>query len=113
MEKCTPQELCDKYSAIHAEIYDWFTISFDIFGRTTTKLQTDITQEIFLKLNENGLLKERISTQLYCEEHNSFFADRFVEGECPACGYVDARGDQCDAAAASSSRLTSNTLAAT
>lgn len=96
MEKCTPRELCDRYSAIHAEIYEWFNVSFDIFGRTTTKLQTDITQEIFLKLNENGLLKERMTTQLYCEEHNSFLADRFAEGECPACDYADACGDQCD-----------------
>ncbi|KAK1764390.1 methionyl-tRNA synthetase [Phialemonium atrogriseum] len=95
-EKCTPQELCDKYHEIHAEIYEWFNISFDIFGRTTTKLQTDITQDIFLKLNKNGFLKERMTTQLYCQEHHSFLADRFVEGECPACGYADARGDQCD-----------------
>lgn len=95
-EKCTPQELCDKYHAIHAEIYRWFSISFDIFGRTTTQRQTDITQDIFLKLNQNGFLKERVTTQLYCQEHHSFLADRFVEGECPSCGYADARGDQCD-----------------
>ncbi len=95
-EKCTPQELCDKYHAIHAEIYRWFNISFDLFGRTTTKLQTEITQDIFLKLHQNGFLQERMTTQLYCEQHHSFLADRFVEGECPACGYVDARGDQCD-----------------
>ena len=25
-----------------------------------------------------------------------FLADRFVEGTCPFCTYVDARGDQCD-----------------
>ncbi|PVH93681.1 methionyl-tRNA synthetase [Periconia macrospinosa] len=96
VEKCTPQELCDKYHTIHAEIYKWFNISFDIFGRTTTQLQTDITQDIFMKLNQNGFLTERMTTQLYCEEHHSFLADRFVEGECPACGYADARGDQCD-----------------
>ncbi|KAF2728227.1 methionyl-tRNA synthetase [Polyplosphaeria fusca] len=96
VEKCTPQELCDKYHAIHSEIYKWFNISFDIFGRTTTQLQTDITQDIFLKLDKNGFLKERMTTQLYCQEHHSFLADRFVEGECPACGYEDARGDQCD-----------------
>lgn len=96
IEKCTPQELCDKYHAIHAEIYEWLNISFDIFGRTTTKLQTEITQDIFLKLNKNGFLKERMTTQLYCQEHHSFLADRFVEGECPSCGYADARGDQCD-----------------
>jgi methionyl-tRNA synthetase len=38
---------------------------FHIFGRTTTKLQTDITLNIFLKLNHNGFLKERMATQLY------------------------------------------------
>ncbi|KAJ3560429.1 hypothetical protein NPX13_g9304 [Xylaria arbuscula] len=96
VEQCTPQELCDKYHAVYAEIYEWFNISFDIFGRTTTKLQTDITQDIFLKLNGNGYLSEQMTTQLYCPQHCSFLADRFVEGECPACGYADARGDQCD-----------------
>ena len=93
VEKCAPQELCDKYHAVHAEIYEWFSISFDIFGRTTTKLQTDITQHIFLKLNSKIYLSEQMTTQLYCPEHCSFLADRFMEGECPACGYADARGD--------------------
>ncbi|KAJ5689806.1 methionyl-tRNA synthetase [Penicillium macrosclerotiorum] len=37
-EKCTPQELCDKYHAIHSDVYKWFNISFDTFGRTTTQL---------------------------------------------------------------------------
>ncbi len=37
-----------------------------------------------------------MTTQLYCEHHRAFLADRFVEGECPSCGYTDARGDQCD-----------------
>lgn len=95
-EKITPQELCDKYHKIHAGVYEWFNISFDIFGRTTTELQTAITQQIFLKLNDNGFLSERTTTQPYCETHESFLADRFVEGECPLCGYQDARGDQCD-----------------
>ena len=96
MEHCTAQQLCDKYYALHAAVYDWFNIGFDVFGRTTTTLQKDITQDIFLKLDRNGFLKERVTTQLYCEQHQSFLADRFGEGECPACGYVDARGDQCD-----------------
>ena len=96
VENCTPQQLCDKYHAIHAAVYKWFNISFDIFGRTTTQLQTDITQDIFLKLHRNGFLKEEMTTQLYCQKHNSFLADRFVEGECPFCKYPDAHGDQCD-----------------
>lgn len=40
-EGLTPQEICDKYHVIHADIYRWFNISFDIFGRTTTPQQTE------------------------------------------------------------------------
>ncbi|KAK9474357.1 tRNA synthetases class I (M)-domain-containing protein [Dipodascopsis tothii] len=95
-EGVTPKELCDKYHAVHKEVYDWFGIGFDKFGRTTTEKQTEIAQEIFLKLHDNDFLEEQSMTQLYCEKHGGFLADRFVEGTCPRCGYIDARGDQCD-----------------
>ncbi|RFU73790.1 methionyl-trna synthetase [Trichoderma arundinaceum] len=92
----TPQELCDEFHVKHKEIYDWFEIGFDYFGRTSTKKQTEIVQDIFLKLHENDFLEERTTKQPYCEKHDSFLADRFVEGTCPKCNYDDARGDQCD-----------------
>lgn len=95
-EKVSCKELCDKYHAIHKEIYSWFGIDFDYFGRTTTPKQTEIAQDIFLKLHKNNYLKEDIVTQLFCEKCNRYLADRFVEGECPLCHYEDARGDQCD-----------------
>ncbi|QPH05470.1 Putative methionine--tRNA ligase, cytoplasmic protein rar1 [Epichloe festucae Fl1] len=92
----TPQQLCDEFHKKHKEVYDWFEIGFDYFGRTTTEKQTEIVQEIFSKLHKNGLLEERTTTQPYCEKHDGYLADRFVEGTCPKCGYDDARGDQCD-----------------
>lgn len=95
-EGVTPKELCDKYHKIHKDVYDWFQIGFDYFGRTTTPQQTEISQGIFMKLNENGYLEEQVTKQLYCSVHNSYLADRYVEGECPKCHYEDARGDQCD-----------------
>lgn len=95
-ERCTPKELCDKFHAVHAEVYKWFEIGFDKFGRTTTEKQTTIAQDIFMKLHENGYLTEKSTTQLYDETNNKFLADRYVEGTCPLCGYEDARGDQCD-----------------
>ncbi|KAF8473873.1 tRNA synthetases class I (M)-domain-containing protein [Kalaharituber pfeilii] len=95
-EKCSPQELCDKYHVLHRDIYKWFDIGFDYFGRTTTPKQTEIAQSIFLKLHKNGYLSDDSMTQLYCEKHDGFLADRFVEGTCPKCLYEDARGDQCD-----------------
>merc|ERR1719427_1612681 len=32
-EGLTPQQICDKYNKIHSEIYKWFQIDFDYFGR--------------------------------------------------------------------------------
>lgn len=95
-EGVTPKELCDRYYAVHRDIYSWFNISFDRFGRTSTKAQTDITQDIFLKLDANGYIKEKTTEQLYCTSCSRFLADRYVRGTCPHCGYEEARGDQCE-----------------
>lgn len=92
----TPQQLCDEFHEKHKAVYDWFEIDFDYFGRTTTEKQTHIVQDIFLKLYNRGLLEQRTTTQPYCEKHEAFLADRYVEGTCPKCQYEDARGDQCD-----------------
>lgn len=93
----SPRDLCTYYYGIHKEVYDWFQVGFDSFGRTSTEEHTKITQEVFLKLYENGYLEEHENEQLYCPSHEGFLADRYVEGECPKCHYNDARGDQCDA----------------
>jgi methionyl-tRNA synthetase len=95
-EKVSCQELCDRYFKLHDQIYKWFEISTDFFGRSATEKQTQITQDIFGKLNKNGYVFDDSMEQLYCEQCARFLADRFVEGTCPMCGYHDARGDQCD-----------------
>ena len=95
-EGVTPRELCDRYHAIHREIYKWFNISFDYFGRTSTPLQTEIVQHIFNQVDKNGYISEKESEQLYCPECKRFLADRYVTGTCPHCGDIGARGDQCD-----------------
>ncbi|PKC60057.1 methionyl-tRNA synthetase [Rhizophagus irregularis] len=95
-EGTTCQELCDKYNAIHKQVYEWFELDFDYFGRTTTRQQTEIAQDIFMKLYKNGYLSEDAMIQLFCEKCQRFLADRYVEGTCPKCNYEDARGDQCD-----------------
>jgi methionyl-tRNA synthetase len=95
-EKKTPQEVCDYYHKIHAEVYKWFDIGFDYFGRTSTEWHTKITQEIFLHIQKADRIKQEEMTQCYCEHCDLFLADRFICGECPFCGFEDARGDQCD-----------------
>lgn len=95
-EKLTPQEICDKYHEIHKQIYEWFNISFDKFGRTSSHEHTNMVQYIFNKCYENNYINDKNVEQLYCEKCNKFLADRFVEGICPKCNYESARGDQCD-----------------
>uniref|UniRef100_A0A671Y614 Methionine--tRNA ligase, cytoplasmic n=1 Tax=Sparus aurata TaxID=8175 RepID=A0A671Y614_SPAAU len=95
-EGLTPQQICDKYHAIHSSIYKWFQIDFDYFGRTTTEKQTEIAQDIFWRLHKHDFLMEDTVEQLRCESCQRFLADRFVEGICPHCTYPEARGDQCD-----------------
>ena len=95
-EGVTPRELCDHYHEIHKKIYEWFNISFDYFGRTSTPLQTEIVQHIFEMCDKNGYITEKETEQLYCPDCQRFLADRFVSGTCPHCGYDGARGDQCE-----------------
>ncbi|MEE0998568.1 MAG: methionine--tRNA ligase [Treponemataceae bacterium] len=95
-ENKKPRELCNYYHAIHKDIYDWFGINFDYFGRTSTPQQTEIVQSLFNQLDERGFIKENTIEQLYCPECERFLADRYVHGVCPHCRYEDARGDQCE-----------------
>ncbi|WP_028974190.1 methionine--tRNA ligase [Spirochaeta cellobiosiphila] len=95
-EKTTPRELCDHYNKIHNEIYEWFNISFDRFGRTSDPIQTEIVQDIFKKVDAAGYISEQEIEQLYSPDQDMFLADRYVRGTCPHCAYEEARGDQCE-----------------
>lgn len=53
-----------RYYAIHKAVYNWFNISFDEFGRTSTPQQTEICQAIFKKLLENNWLSEYTTQQV-------------------------------------------------
>ncbi|MBT7902953.1 methionine--tRNA ligase [Candidatus Woesearchaeota archaeon] len=95
-EGLTPKQICDKYYAIHKQVYEWFGCSFDAFGRTSAENHKDMTQSLFKKLYANGLISKNDVEQLFCENCDKFLSDRFVEGECPHCNSDKARGDQCD-----------------
>ena len=79
----SPRDVCDRYHAIHRDIYRDFNISFDVFGRTSTPEQTRIAQEIFLDIDRNGLISEQTTQRIYCPHCDMFLADRYVEGVCP------------------------------
>lgn len=83
----TCAQICDKYHAIHADIYKWFDIAFDKFGRTPTRAQTKICESIFNSVHGQDNCVEQSMEQLFSEALGKFLADRFVCGTCPKCGY--------------------------
>ncbi len=95
-ERTTPQVIIDRYHSLNKESFEKFGMSFDNYSRTSLPLHHEVAKEFFLDLYQKGLLKEKSETQVFCEYDRMFLADRFVEGKCPVCGNLDARGDQCE-----------------
>jgi len=106
-ENISCKKLCDKNYKLHTDIYNWFDISFDCYGRTSQPngdpsiidnnwSHTTITQNIYLNLVKNNYICEKEENIIYCHEINSVIADRFIVGVCPICSYDKANGDQCD-----------------
>ncbi len=92
----TVQEYCDEQHDIQKRAGEGFNLSFDWFGRSSREQNAILTQHFAEKLEENGLIEERTSKQVYSIDDGRFLPDRYVEGTCPHCEYTKARGDQCD-----------------
>ena len=81
---------------IQKRVGEGFSLSFDWFGRSSNRPNRELTQHFGDVLEDNGLIEERTSRQVYSVDDKRFLPDRYVEGTCPYCGYEKARGDQCD-----------------
>ena len=89
-------EYTTKYHNLHKEAYKNFCLSFDYFGRTSSKENIELTQKIATELYKNGYIYEKELEQLYSVDDGMFLSDRYVIGTCPFCGAENARGDQCE-----------------
>ena len=87
---------CDEQHILQQQCYKGFALSFDFFGRSSSKQNRELTQFFASKLEDNEFIAERETAQVYSIDDQRFLPDRYVEGTCPSCGYARARGDQCD-----------------
>jgi methionyl-tRNA synthetase len=92
----TVRQYCDEQHEIQKRVGQGFSLSFDWFGRSSNEPNRKLTQHFAEVLEDNGLIEERTSRQVYSIDDKRFLPDRYVEGTCPNCGYEKARGDQCD-----------------
>lgn len=92
----TPKEVSDYYHREFTECFEKLGFSYDVYTKTSAQEHKAFVQEFHKKLYESEHVYEKEVPQAYCEQCDTFLADRFVIGKCPKCG-SDARGDQCDA----------------
>ncbi len=95
-ENVTPQDIVDKYNKEHTENMKNLGISFDLFTRTTTKNHEEVVKDVFLSLYNKKFIYKKTIDSYYCKDCERYLPDRYIEGECPHCKCIDARGDQCD-----------------
>ncbi|NNE35665.1 MAG: methionine--tRNA ligase [Rhodothermales bacterium] len=95
-EGVSPQDIVDRYHPLIEKSFESFGISFDYYGRTTSDVHRETSQQFFDSLAEAGQFVLREEEQLFDPEAGLFLADRFVIGTCPNCGFEEAHGDQCE-----------------
>lgn len=95
-EGVTPQEVVDKYYKIIKDSFEEFGISFDTYGRTSSPIHHELSQDIFKNIYDKGGFIEETTEQYFDEKAQTFLADRYIIGTCPKCGNENAYGDQCE-----------------
>src|SRR5260370_32792373 len=88
--------LADRYNRVIVDDLTSLGMTYDLFTRTTTLNHYAVTQEIFIRLLENGYIFPKITLGAISPSTGRTLPDRYIEGTCPICGYGSAPGDQCD-----------------
>ena len=92
----TPQQLVARIAADRPRYLEGFLLSFDHWYSTDSPENTRLSQDIYLRLREAGLIYKKDVEQFYDPVKGMFLADRYIKGECPNCHSPDQFGDACE-----------------
>jgi methionyl-tRNA synthetase len=95
-EGITPQEFVAKIAAGRQQYLDGFHIAFDNWYSTDSPENVDLSQGIYRKLRDAGLIVTKTVDRFFDPVKGMFLADRNIKGECPKCGAKDQYGDNCE-----------------
>ena len=87
---------CAEQHELQKKVCAEFDLSWDHFGRSSSRANHELTQAFARALWARGHLEVRLTKQVYSNADRRFLPDRYVIGTCPHCGYERARGDQCE-----------------
>ncbi len=92
----TPQAFVAEIAAGRKQYLDGFHSSHDYWGSTDSPENHELSQEIYRRLKNAGLIYTKDVEQFYDTVKGMFLADRFIKGTCPRCGAPDQYGDNCE-----------------
>ncbi len=95
-EGITPQEFVAKIAAGRQQYLDGFHIAFDNWYSTDSPENVELSQGIYRKLRDAGLIVTKTVDRFYDPVKGMFLADRNIKGECPNCHAKDQYGDNCE-----------------
>ncbi|MDB5959772.1 MAG: methionine--tRNA ligase [Massilia sp.] len=95
-EGITPQQFVAKIAAGRQQYLDGFHIGFDNWYSTDSPENVELSQGIYRKLRDAGLIVTKTVDRFYDPVKGMFLADRNIKGECPKCGARDQYGDNCE-----------------
>lgn len=95
-EGVTPQEFVARIAAGRAQYLDGFHIAFDNWYSTDSPENVELSQDIYRKLRDAGLIYTKTVDRFYDPTKGMFLADRNIKGECPVCHAKDQYGDNCE-----------------
>ncbi|MGP8035449.1 MAG: methionine--tRNA ligase [Steroidobacteraceae bacterium] len=95
-EGVTPQQLVARIAAGRPRYLDGFHLSFDHWYSTDSPENTRLSQDVYLRLKQAGLIYKKDIEQFYDPLKGMFLPDRYIKGECPNCHSPDQFGDACE-----------------
>ena len=96
----TPQAFVANIAAGRKPYLDGFHIAFDHWHSTDAPENHALSQDVYRKLRDAGLIEVRSIEQFFDPAKGMFLPDRFIKGECPKCGAKDQYGDSCESCGA-------------
>ena len=92
----TPQAFVANIAAGRKQYLDGFHIEFDNWHSTESAENTELSQDIYRRLTQAGLIYKKPVEQYFDPVKGMFLADRYIKGECPKCHAKDQYGDACE-----------------
>ncbi len=92
----SPEDFVSEVAAGRKQYLDGFHLGFDNWHSTHSKENTELSQDVYRRLDKAGLIYKKSIEQFFDPVKGMYLADRYIKGECPNCGAKDQYGDACE-----------------